>query len=226
MGNVPGFEDDGLTDEQREQKAMDEALYPPERMWVMSDDGMRMRDNFEGARNFWSIFWAIIQPAASLGFLIVGLSTKFGNLVDFTPLTSQYLYFLRPTQDMFWFPQGVAMSFYGFFGFFVFGPLQWWLTVYNKGQGFCEFNKKTKRMVLVKDEELVKDLSFDDIDKVVFEWTDLAIGDREVSVFDTDGNKIKIMDTTEDDWPKRILERRASQLADFLGKELEIQDSY
>ena len=45
------------------------------------------------------------------------------------------------------------MCFYGFFGFFVFGPIQrpgllcvwtchrWYINIFNIGQGVCEFNK-------------------------------------------------------------------------------------
>lgn len=225
MGN-PFQEDDGRTSEQKERDELEAFLYPPEKMWQLSDDGMRLREIYPGARDFFSVFWAIVQPAASFGFLIVGLSSNesIGNIVDWTPITSKYLYFLRPVEGIYWVPQGIAMTFYGFFGFFLFGPLQWWLNTTNQGEGFAEFDKKTRRLVVVRNDELLKDMSWDDIDKVVLEWTDLAFGDREVSLVDLDGNKITVMNKVED-LPKRILERRAAILSEFIGKELEVEDA-
>lgn len=219
------FEKDDRTPEEKEQAELEEWLYPPDKMWQVSDDGERLRENYPGARDFIGLFWAVVQPAVSLGFFIVGISTYVGNIVEWTPFTAKYFYFLTPIEGMYWWPQGVAMSIYGFGGFFLFGPLQWFLQATDQGAGFCEFDKQSKRMVIVRNDVLLKDMSFDDIGTVKLEWTDMAIGDREVSVTDTEGNKISIMNADDiKALPKRILEKRAAILSDFLGKELEVEE--
>jgi len=211
---------------QMQDKAFDEMLYPPEQMWRKSPDNMIIREKYEGARDFTSIFWAIVQPAASLGFLVVGISTYVGEpIVDWNPLTKQFLGFLRPNEMIQWIPQGIFMSFYGFFGFFLAGPLQWWLVISNTGNGVAEFNKFTRKMTIVRDGEMVKDIDFEEIKTVVLEYTTMSpFGGREVYLIDTNGQEIHFMSTV-DDLPKRVLERRASELANFLDVELDVVEN-
>lgn len=211
---------------QYEDKAFDEMLYPPEQMWKTSPDGMIIREKYQGARDFVSIFWSIVQPAASLGFLIVGVSTYVGEpIVDWNPITKQFLGFLRPNEMIQWIPQGIFMSFYGFFGFFLFGPLQLFLVATNKGTGVAEFNKYTRKMTIVRDEEMIKEVDFEDIKQVVMEYSTMsALGSREVYLIDTNGQEIRFMETV-DDLPKRVLERRASTLANFLDVDLDVIES-
>lgn len=209
-----------------EDELINEILYPKEQMWKVNNDGTVLQEKYPGARDFISIFWAIVQPGASAAFLIVGISAYLGEpIVDWNPITSQLLSFLRPLDGIGWIPQGIFMTFYGFFGLFVFGPLQWYLVFTNKGQGIAEFNRKTKRFTIIRDGELLKDMSFDDIQLVRFEWTNLsAFGAREIYLITKDGEEVHFMDTVEE-LPKRVLEKRASMLAEFLGKDLDVDDT-
>lgn len=211
---------------QEQDQMFDEMLYPPEQMWKKSTDGQIIREKYEGARDFTSIFWSIVQPAASLGFLIVGISTYVNEpIVDWNPVTKQFLGFLRPNEMIQWVPQGIFMSFYGFFGFFLAGPLQWWLVISNQGAGVAEFNKFTRKMTIVRNGEMIKDMDFEDIKTVVLEYTTMSpFGGREVYLIDSNGQEVKFMNTI-DDLPKRVLERRASELANFLDVELDIVET-
>jgi len=212
---------------EEEKNLLEEAMYPPEKMFQSNEDGTIMREVYPGARDFTSIFWAIIQPGASLGFLIVGISAFFGEpIVNWNPVTKSLLPFLTNLDGINWVPQGIFMSFYGFFGFFLFGPLQWYLVYTNKGNGIAEFNKKTRRFTIIRDNELLQDLDFDEISYIKFEWTNLAaLGNREIFFVKKNGDEVHFMDSWVEELPKRILERRASMLAEFLDKDLEVDDS-
>lgn len=212
---------------EEDKKMIEEAMYPPDKMFKVSEEGNVMREVYPGARDFTSIFWAIIQPGASLGFLIVGISAFFGEpIVNWNPVTKQLLPFLSDLTGINWVPQGIFMSFYGFFGFFLFGPLQWYLVFTNKGNGIAEFNKKTRRFTIIRDGELLQDMDFDDISYIKFEWTNLAaLGNREIFLVKKNGDEVHFMDSWVEELPKRILERRASMLAEFLDKDLEVDDS-
>jgi len=214
-----------LTDEER--RALDEVLYPPEKMFKVNEDNTIMREVYPGARDFTAIFWSVVQPGASLGFLIVGISAFFGEpIVNWNPVTKQLLPFLASLDGINWIPQGIFMSFYGFFGFFLFGPLQWYLVFTNKGNGIAEFNKNTKRFTIIRDGELLQDMEFDDISYIKLEWTNLAVlGNREIYLVKKNGDEVHFMDSWVEELPKRILERRASMLAEFLDKDLEVDDS-
>lgn len=209
----------------KEDDTLNEILYPPEQMWQSNDKGTVLQEVYPGARDFTAIFWALAQPAAALGFLIVGISSFFGEpIVNWNPVTAALFPFLARLDGISWIPQGIFMSFYGFFGFFLFGPLQWYLTITNKGEGVAEFNKQTKRFTIVRDGELLRDMSFDDIDLVKMEWTSLsAFGAREIYLITKDGDQVHFMDSV-DELPKRVLEKRASQLASFLNKDLDVED--
>jgi len=214
-----------LTEEEKRQLELD--MFPPEKMFRMSEDGMVMRELYPGARDFTSIFWSIVQPGASLGFLIVGISAFFGEpIVNWNPVTKALLPFLSSLDGIQWVPQGAFMTFYGFFGFFLFGPIQWYLVFNNSGNGVAEFNKKTRRFTIVRDNELLQDMDFDEIAYVKFEYTNLAaMGQREVYLVKKDGIEVHFMDNWVEELPKRMLERRAAMLAEFLDKDLEVDDA-
>ncbi|CAE7221178.1 pol [Symbiodinium sp. CCMP2456] len=73
------------------------------------------------------------------------------------------------------------MSFYGIFGFFIFGPIQWYINVFNVGQGVCEFNKKDGYMYMVRNGDMIREVPLSDFQAVKFEWTNMAItGSRDL----------------------------------------------
>eukprot|EP00913_Durusdinium_trenchii_P004095 g3794.t1 len=159
----------------------------------------------------------LFEDGVSLGFLVVGLSAFFGEpIVDWTPITAQYLGFLRPSEGINFLPQGAFMCFYGFFGFFVFGPIQWYINIFNIGQGVCEFNKNDGMMYIVRNNEMIREVPLEDFQAVKFEWTNLAVlGARD---------EIHFMDDPEV-YSKFVLEKRAAKLSEFLNVELIVDDA-
>lgn len=207
-------------------RQIDEMMVPPELLYEERDDGMILRERYPGARGFAPGLFAVVQPLASLGFLIVGISAFFGEpIVDWNPVTSQYLWFLRPMDGINWVPQGIFMTFYGFFGFLLFGPQQIYRQWTNMGQGVCEFNKYDRMMYIVENGELIREVPFDNIDVVKLEWaTALFGGDREVKIITKQNTEVKFQGLLGDPIDKRVLERRAARLSEFLGKDLVVED--
>eukprot|EP00929_Paragymnodinium_shiwhaense_P113820 TRINITY_DN82107_c0_g1_i1.p1 TRINITY_DN82107_c0_g1~~TRINITY_DN82107_c0_g1_i1.p1 ORF type:complete len:305 (-),score=106.91 TRINITY_DN82107_c0_g1_i1:169-1083(-) len=219
-----GSEEDGLKAWGRLQgKELEDPYYPPEEQWTVDEDGTVLKWKFEGARSFWLCFWAIILPPISAGFLIVGASAGLGwQLVDLTPWTAENLPFLRSNVFIQWVPQGVFMSFYGFGGLFLLSPLIWWLVVTNKGNGVLRFDKKTELMQMVRDGELKEEVPFEEIKSVRMEWNELALSNRELLIIKQDGDEVRWWN--EGDKPKETVERRGSQLANFINKELTLDE--
>ncbi|CAE7615080.1 ycf4, partial [Symbiodinium necroappetens] len=165
-----------------ERQLLMDWMAPPDQLMEETEDGMILREKYPGGRSATSVFWAIVQPAVSLGFLVVGVSSFFGEpIVDWNPITSEYLGFLRPSEGINFLPQGAFMSFYGIFGFFIFGPIQWYINIFNVGQGVCEFNKKDGYMYMVRNGDMIREVPLSDFQAVKFEWTNMAItGSRDL----------------------------------------------
>lgn len=201
-------------------------LAPPDQLFEETEDGMILREKYPGGRQPTSVFWAIVQPLVSLGFLVVGLSAYFGEpIVDWNPLTAEYLGFLRPSDGINFLPQGAFMCFYGFFGFFIFGPIQWYINIFNIGQGVCEFNKNDGMMYIVRNNEMIREVPLEDFQAVKFEWTNLAVlGARDVYLITQEGQEIHFMDDPEV-YSKFVLEKRAARLSEFLNVELIVDDA-
>lgn len=210
---------------------MEDILYPPELMFEEDEEGTYLRERYPGARDPPALFWASILPFTGSGFFIVGISTLIKEnggqyLIDYTGLATPGSFFelLRPTAKMAFIPQGAFMTFYGFFAFFVITPLLWYLCWNNIGFGCAEFNKKTRKITVVKDEEVLKEWKFEEIGKVKLEYGYTALAPREIMLIKTDGSICNFMETLEDQ-PRRVLEKKAAQLADFLEVELEMSDN-
>jgi len=211
----------------REQaEELDRILCPPELLYEERDDGMILRERYPGARNFFNGLFAMVQPLASLGFLIVGISAFFGEpIVDWTPFTSQWLWFLRPMEGINWVPQGIIMVFYGFFGFLLGGPVQFYRQWTNYGQGVAEFNKYDRMLYVVENGELIREVPFDNIDHVKLDWsTALFGGDREVKIITKQNAEVRFQGPLGDPLDKRVLERRAARLSQFLDTDLIVED--
>mmetsp|Transcript_62039 Transcript_62039/g.115993 ORF Transcript_62039/g.115993 Transcript_62039/m.115993 type:complete len:271 (-) Transcript_62039:166-978(-) len=209
-----------------ERNFLQEWMAPAEQLMEETDDGLILREKYPGGRSPTSVFWAVVQPAVSLGFLVVGLSAYFGEpIVDWSPITSSLLGFLRPSEGISFLPQGAFMTFYGFFGFFLMGPLQWYINVFNIGQGVCEFNKKDGMMYMVRNGDMIREIPLKDFQAVKLEWTNMAItGSRDVFLITQEGQEIHFMDDPEE-YSKFVLEKRASKLSEFLGVELLVDDA-
>jgi len=210
----------------QDRQSLANLLAPPEELFEETEDGMILREKYPGGRQPSSVFWAVVQPAVSLGFLVVGLSAFFGEpIVDWNPITSEYLGFLRPSEGINFLPQGAFMTFYGVFGFFIFGPIQWYINIFNIGQGVCEFNKNDGMMYIVRNNEMIREVPLDDFQAVKFEWTNLAVlGARDVYLITQEGQEIHFMDDPEV-YSKFVLEKRAARLSEFLNVELIVDDA-
>jgi hypothetical protein len=97
-----------------------------------SSEALVLRQPILGSRRFSTYFWAIATAVGGVGFLLASLSSYFQvNLLPFSD----------PTQLIF-FPQGVAIGFYGVAGTLV-SLYQWLVIVLDVGSGYNEFDRKT-----------------------------------------------------------------------------------
>jgi hypothetical protein len=124
-------------------------------------------EKISGSRRWSNFFWGVVILLGSSGFLSVGLSSYFNfNLIPF--LDSSGIIF---------FPQGIVMCFYGFFGLLI--SLYQWLTIFWRvGEGYNEFNKE-KRILKIfrfgfpgKNREINFVYSFDEVDSIKIEIKD------------------------------------------------------
>merc|ERR1711879_206850 len=161
-----------------------------------------------------------MQPTFALGFLVVGVSSLVGPIVEWNEWTNAWFSYLRPTSQIQWVPQGMFMTFYGFFGFFLFGPIQWYINFENRGAGIIEINGNTKRFVIVRDKELVYDIKFSEIEKVVLDYNELLFATQEIYLVLKDNSEVHFMEEEKfKNLGKRILERRGAQLARLIDVE-------
>lgn len=87
-------------------------------------------EKIEGSRTSGNFIWTLVIFFASLGFLIVGISSYIKyNIIGF--LNSNFIIF---------FPQGLVMCVYGFLGVLI--SLYQWFTIYFEiGGGYLRYNK-------------------------------------------------------------------------------------
>lgn len=92
-----------------------------------------------GSRRLSNYFWAITILLASIGFLIVGISSYMGfNIIPFLK-----------SDEIVFFPQGIVMCFYGICGTLL-SVYQWLVIIWNVGEGYNKFDKKNQRMKLFR----------------------------------------------------------------------------
>nr|UXD06435.1 photosystem I assembly protein Ycf4 [Eutreptiella sp. CCMP1594] len=168
-------------------------------------------EKISGSRRWSNFFWGVVILLGSSGFLSVGLSSYFNfNLIPF--LDSSGIIF---------FPQGIVMCFYGFFGLLI--SLYQWLTIFWRvGEGYNEFNKE-KRILKIfrfgfpgKNREINFVYSFDEVDSIKIEIKD-GIAPKRIIY-----NKGDIP-LTEVGTPLSLseVEKRASRLAEILQVPIE-----
>lgn len=90
--------------------------------------------------NYW---WATISLTGGFGFLAAGLYSYWLNFFPDAKLISKNLVFTNILSDILFFPQGLAMCFYGIAGLLL-GVYLWFCIFFQVGSGFTEFNKETK----------------------------------------------------------------------------------
>lgn len=173
----------------------------------MKDDNILVEKVYEDGKIFKYVI-NLVMFSGSLGFLITGLSSYFNyNL----------LYFLDANKIIF-FPQGITMCFYGFFGILI-SINQIIILGLNIGEGFTEFNKKTGLLTIFR-KGMFSDInivySLQDIEAIKLPLkNDLFNNNQKIFVCIKGKNDIPII---QKDVPINIseLEEKASQIAFFL----------
>jgi hypothetical protein len=102
-------------------------------------DSLILRQEIIGSRRFSNYFWAIISAMGGVGFLLAGLSSYF----------QKNFLLVSDTRNLVFFPQGVALLFYGFAGSLVSIYLVV-VILLDVGGGYNEFNKKTGKMKIFR----------------------------------------------------------------------------
>lgn len=173
----------------------------------MNDENILIERVFEKNKNF-KFLLNFVMLSGSLGFLITGLSSYFNY---------NFLFFLNADKIIF-FPQGITMCFYGFFGTLI-SLNQIFILGLNIGEGFTEFNKKSGLLTIFRkgrfsDINIV--YSLDEIEAIKIDFKNDLFNTRQRIFLCIKGkNDIPII---QSDIPMKIseLEEKASQIACFL----------
>jgi hypothetical protein len=92
-----------------------------------------------GSRRFSNFFWATVVSLGGVGFLLAGISSYLQ--VNLLPIAN-------PTELVF-FPQGIAMTFYGVAGTLL--AIYLWLAIgLDIGGGYNEFNQETGKVTIFR----------------------------------------------------------------------------
>lgn len=98
-----------------------------------------LRQPVVGSRRLSNIWWASVSTIGGVGFLLAGLSSYFHT---------NFLLVSDTTQLQF-FPQGIALTFYGVAGSLV-ATYLWLVILWDVGAGYNEFNKKTGKATIFR----------------------------------------------------------------------------
>lgn len=97
---------------------------------IMSQESLILRQEIIGARRFSNFFYATIISIGGIGFLLAGLSSYLKTNLLIVSDSSQLQFF----------PQGIALSFYGVAGTLL-ALYLWFTIVLNVGGGYNEFDR-------------------------------------------------------------------------------------
>nr|YP_009434956.1 photosystem I assembly factor II [Lobelia holstii]ATG24958.1 photosystem I assembly factor II [Lobelia holstii] len=175
-------------------------------IWIEPITGSRKRSNFG---------WTFILFLGSFGFFLVGTSSYLGrNWISFFPF-----------QQIFFFPQGVVMSFYGIAGLFISAYL--WCTIsWNVGSGYDRFDQKEGIVCLFRwgfpgrNRRLFLRFLIKDIQSVRLEGKE-GIYARRVLYIDIRGQGALPLTRTDENLTPGEIEQKAAELAYFLRVPIE-----
>jgi hypothetical protein len=103
----------------------------PASMTSQASEKTTLRREITGARRLSNYFWAVVTAIGGVGFLLSGISSFLQtNLLPFSDLPAQLVFF----------PQGIAMGFYGTAALLLCLYLSL-IIVWNVGSGYNEFDK-------------------------------------------------------------------------------------
>nr|YP_010474857.1 photosystem I assembly protein Ycf4 [Corydalis decumbens]UVH69144.1 photosystem I assembly protein Ycf4 [Corydalis decumbens] len=178
-----------------------------ERIWIKLITGSRKASNF---------CWACILLLGSVGFLLVGTSSYLGrNLIA-----------LVPSQQIFFFPQGLVMSFYGIAGLFISTYL--WCTIsWNVGSGYDRFDRKEGIVSIFrwgfpgKNRRILLRFLMRDVHSIRIEIKE-GLFPRRVLYMEIRGQGAVPLTQSEENLTPREIEQKAAELAYFLCVPIEV----
>ena len=181
----------------------------------MTNKSSVLRQDVLGSRRFSNYFWAIIVTMGGLGFLLSGLSSYFKiNLL-----------LVSDVSNIQFFPQGVALTFYGVAGSLL--AIYLWLVIaWDIGGGYNEFDKKTGQATIFrsgfpgKDRKVELKVPLEDVQAVRAE---IREGLNPKRVLYLKGKKMRDVPLTRVGEPIALstLENQGAELAKFLQVPLE-----
>nr|QBS50115.1 Ycf4 protein [Syringa pubescens subsp. microphylla]QSQ71700.1 hypothetical protein [Syringa pubescens subsp. microphylla] len=176
----------------------------------------------KGSRKLISNFcWALILFLGSLGFLLIGISSYLGRK----------LLFFVPSQQFFFLPQGLVMSFYGMAGLFISSYL-WCAICWNVGSGYDQFDRKGGVVCIFrwgfpgKNRRVFFRVNINDINGISLEFLRAS---RTIYLETTDKDLkeglITLMRSGANLTPREV-EKKAIELSDFLRVPLQLIKLY
>ncbi|VEP14063.1 Photosystem I assembly protein Ycf4 [Hyella patelloides LEGE 07179] len=144
-----------------------------------------LRQDVLGSRRFSNFFWAAIVTMGGVGFLLCGLSSYFKT----------NLLLVSDVSNIQFFPQGVALTFYGVAGSLLAAYL-WLVILWDVGGGYNEFDKKTGHATIFRS-------GFPGKDRIV---------EVKIPLEDVQAVKAEIREGLN---PKRVLYLKAKKLRDI-----------
>jgi hypothetical protein len=181
----------------------------------MTNQSNVLRQNVLGSRRFSNYFWAAIVTMGGVGFLLSGLSSYFKT----------NLLLVSDVSNIQFFPQGVALTFYGVAGSLL--AIYLWLAIFwDIGGGYNEFDKTTGQVTIFrsgfpgKDRRVEIKIPIEDVQAVRAE---IREGVNPKRVLYLKAKKLRDLPLTRAGEPIALstLENQGAELAKFLQVPLE-----
>nr|QFQ40587.1 photosystem I assembly protein ycf4 [Sonerila cantonensis] len=170
-----------------------------------------------GSRKLSNFVWALILFLGSLGFVLVGTSSYLGK--NFISLVSY--------QQIFFFSQGIVMSFYGIAGLFISSYL--WCTIsWNVGSGYDRFDLKEGIVCIFrwgfpgKKRRIFVRFRMKDIQSIRIEVKE-GIYPRRILYMEIKGQGAIPLTRTDENLTLGQIEQKAAKLASFLRVPIEMK---
>jgi Ycf4 len=180
-----------------------------------ADKDLVLRKEIVGSKRLSNYVWAAVSTAGGVGFFLASLSSFFQvNLLPFSD----------PTQLVF-FPQGIAMGFYGAIGSLL-GLYLWVVMALDVGGGFNEFNRKTGKAKIFrngfpgKNRKIEIEYPLDEIQAVRVDLKE-GLSPRRALYLRVKGRGDLPLTRVGQPLPLAELENQGAELARFLGVPLE-----
>lgn len=216
--------------QKQKMKEAEAAMFPDDKMWGRPDDD-RMIEVYPGTRNFRSVAYAVVIPLIALGFFLFGISTGLEKpLVDYLPIDREWTEFLRPPSYIMWDFQGMAMTATGAIGLITLAPKQIYTVFFNPGYGRLEIDRKKRLVRIVLDGHCRACHLFEEVKNVHLFWDNAAdikmVGEspQTMSLELKNGDEVPLFPDVGYCGDKRIMEKRAAELAEFMDVELMVTD--